>query len=93
MAAGKAIVLVIDGVIRQVVEEAQCGIFAQPGDPTAIANAIQILYRHPEQCNKMGLNGRVYVERYFNRQETARQLMEVFQKVKKNGRKDSDRRG
>lgn len=92
MAAAKAIVLVIDGVIRQVVEQAQCGIFAQPGDPTAVADAIRTLYHDPMRCNTMGLNGRVYVESHFSRQETARQLMDVFQKVKKYGRKDSDRR-
>ncbi len=37
MAAGRPVVLAIDGVIRQVVEAAGCGIFAQPGDPPALA--------------------------------------------------------
>ncbi|NMC30111.1 MAG: glycosyltransferase family 4 protein [Pelolinea sp.] len=86
MAAGKAIVLVIDGVIRKVVEEARCGIFAQPGNATAIAQAIRILHDDPKQCKEMGQRGRVYVEQYFNRQQTASLLLEVFRKVvKKNG--------
>jgi glycosyltransferase involved in cell wall biosynthesis len=86
MAAGKAIVLVIDGVIRTVVEEADCGIFAQPGDAGAVAKAIQTLHTSPQKCKEMGLRGRVYVEQHFNRQKTAAQLLEVFQKVtRKNG--------
>lgn len=84
MAAGKAIVLVIDGVIREVVEDAGCGIFAQPGDADAVAHAIQTFHASPRECKDMGLRGRVYVEQHFNRQQTAEQLMEVFQKVVKN---------
>ena len=40
MAAGRPVVLVIDGVIRQVVEAAKCGVFAEPGNARALANAI-----------------------------------------------------
>ncbi len=81
MAAAKAIVLVIDGVIRKVVEDADCGIFAQPGDAQAIAQVILTLHASPQKCKEMGLRGRVYVEQHFNRQKTAAQLLEVFQKV------------
>lgn len=81
MAAGKAIVLAIDGVIRKVVEDANCGIFAQPGDAHAIAQVILTLHAAPQKCKEMGLRGRVYVEQHFNRQKTAAQLLEVFQKV------------
>ena len=40
MAAGRAVVLAIDGVIREVVEAAQCGYFVEPGNASALANAI-----------------------------------------------------
>jgi glycosyltransferase involved in cell wall biosynthesis len=40
LAAGKPILLAIDGVIRQVVEEAEAGIFVQPGNPQALAEAV-----------------------------------------------------
>jgi glycosyltransferase involved in cell wall biosynthesis len=43
MAAGRPVLLAIDGVIREVVEAAGCGIFAEPGDPSALAEAIQKL--------------------------------------------------
>lgn len=86
MAAGKAIVLVIDGVIRKVVEDADCGVFALPGNADAVAQAIRSLHASPSKCKEMGLRGRVYVEQHFSRQKTAAQLLEVFQKVaRKNG--------
>ncbi len=81
MAAAKAIVLVIDGVIRKVIEDANCGIFTQPGDAQALAQAVLALHASPQKCKEMGLRGRVYVEQHFNRQKTAAQLLEVFQKV------------
>ena len=36
MAAGRPVVLAIDGVIREVVEAAGCGLFAEPGNPICI---------------------------------------------------------
>ncbi|HAF61829.1 MAG TPA: glycosyltransferase WbuB [Anaerolineaceae bacterium] len=83
MAAGKAIILAIDGVIRQVVDEAQCGIFVPPGNATAMADAIQQLYQSPDKCKKMGIHGRVYVEDHYDRQKTAEQLLSVFLQLEK----------
>ncbi len=83
MAAGKAVVLAIDGVIRQLIEDAQCGIFVPPGDSTAIAQAILTLYHDPQRCKDMGKRGRVYVEKHFSRRQSAQKLLEVFQKVTK----------
>jgi glycosyltransferase involved in cell wall biosynthesis len=40
MAAGRPVILAIDGVIRQVVEQADGGIFTSPGDSAALAQAI-----------------------------------------------------
>ena len=37
MAAGRPVILAIDGVIRQVIEEAGAGVFVPPGDPAALA--------------------------------------------------------
>lgn len=84
MAAGKAVILAIDGVIRQVVEDAKCGIFVQPGDAAAMAQTVQQLYHSPDVCKKMGIHGRVYVEDHYDRQKTAQQLLTAFLQVKKN---------
>ena len=74
MAAGRPVVLAIDGVIRSVVEAAGCGIFAQPGDPSALAQAAQVLAVDRSRSRQMGLAGRKYLEEHFSRSVLAEKL-------------------
>ena len=74
MAAGRCVILAIDGVIREVVNEAQAGIFVQPGDSEKMAEAIQGLYDEPLNRESMGKNGRQYVEENFDRNMLAEEL-------------------
>jgi len=67
MAAGRPVILAIDGVIRQVVEAAQAGVYVPPGQPAALAQAIELLARHPEKSREMGQHGRNMVERRYAR--------------------------
>lgn len=83
MAAGRAVVLAIDGVIREVVESADCGIFAEPGNAQALADAILELYRSPKHCEALGKHGRVYVEKNFDRLQTAKELLKLFEALEK----------
>lgn len=79
MAAGRPIVLAIDGVIHQVVEAAGAGIFTQPGDPAALAESIQQLAADPKNARKMGMAGRAYIEQHFDRKYLAHKLHIVIQ--------------
>jgi glycosyltransferase involved in cell wall biosynthesis len=76
MAAGRAVLLAIDGVIREVVESAGAGIFIQPGDPAALAQAIRGLADDPERAAGMGNRGRQYAEAHFDRSLLAAQLLQ-----------------
>jgi len=67
MAAGKPIILAIDGVIREVVESANCGLFCEPGNPHAIANDILEMYNNRKELEKIGKLGKLYLEKNFNR--------------------------
>jgi glycosyltransferase involved in cell wall biosynthesis len=78
MAAGRPVVLAIDGVIRQVVEAAGCGLFAQPGDPSALAQVIQALAADPGRSRSMGLAGREYLQEHFSRDKIAGKLLEIL---------------
>jgi glycosyltransferase involved in cell wall biosynthesis len=92
MAAGKPIVLAIDGVIRQVVEDAGGGIFVPPGNPQAVADAIRSLAMHPENAKQLGLNGRSYVAQHFAREQLTSELMSVIDRLVENhGSKNIDR--
>ena len=47
------------------IESCQCGILVPPNDPSALAQAVVQLLRNPEQCERLGRQGRqVAVERY-----------------------------
>jgi glycosyltransferase involved in cell wall biosynthesis len=82
MAAGKAVILAIDGVIRQVVEEAGAGVFVPPGDPVALAKTVLDLEENRPQTKAMGVAGRQFVIEKFSRQKFTEdfiQLLEAMQ--------------
>jgi glycosyltransferase involved in cell wall biosynthesis len=81
MAAGRPVILAIDGVIREVVEQAAGGIYVAPGDSQAMANAIGYLADQPEKGREMGRNARKHIEQYFDRTILADKLAELFQKL------------
>jgi glycosyltransferase involved in cell wall biosynthesis len=79
MAAGRPVLLAIDGVIREVVEAAGCGVFVKPGDPAALAAAARGLAADPEAARRMGTNGRRYLAQHFNRDRIAERLVQVLE--------------
>jgi glycosyltransferase involved in cell wall biosynthesis len=81
MAAGRATVLAIDGVIRQVVEEAGGGIYVPPGDPQALAEAIRKMADDRERTRQMGQAGRATLEAHFDRGELAEKLEMLLREV------------
>lgn len=81
MAAGRPVILAIDGVIRQVVEAAEAGMFVQPGEVHAMTLAIRELANHPDQGRAMGLRGRQYVEAHFNRPDLAEKLAILIEEL------------
>ncbi len=82
MAAGRPVILAIDGVIRQVVEASAGGLFVPPGDPTALAQAVRRLAGDPAQSRQMGLNGRRTIEIHFNRRILAEKLVLLLEEMR-----------
>ena len=78
MAAGRPVLLAIDGVIRQVVEKAGCGLFVQPGDAEDLAEKSKILRNNPKKAKVMGLAGRKYIMEHFNRVAIADQFLNII---------------
>ncbi len=81
MAAKRPIVLAIDGVIRDVVEEAGGGICVSPGDSRALADAVLQMYQQPQQRIEMGLAGQRYVAEHFDRRKHALQFQQMALEV------------
>jgi glycosyltransferase involved in cell wall biosynthesis len=79
MAAGRPVILAIDGVIREVVEDSGAGVFVNPGDPQALAETIRWMADHPQECRTMGLKGRQVIEQKFDRMKLAEELAKIFE--------------
>jgi glycosyltransferase involved in cell wall biosynthesis len=78
MAAGRPVILAIDGVIREVVETAQAGLVVPPGDAQSLAGAIRELHEDCQIGSILGQNGRRYVEAHFDRTVWAERLLEIM---------------
>jgi glycosyltransferase involved in cell wall biosynthesis len=79
MAAGKPVLLAIDGVIRVVVEAASAGLFIHPGDPQDLAEKVLYLKNHLKEAAQMGRMGREYILSNFNRQVISEKLSSVLE--------------
>ena len=78
MAAGKPVILAIDGVIREVIENAGGGIPVPPGNPHALAQAILYLADNPEIAQRMGKQARRYVQSHFDRVLLASKFLKLM---------------
>jgi hypothetical protein len=81
MAAGRPVVLAIDGVIREVIEAAGAGIYTPAGDVEALANAILSLADDPQAGRAMGVRGRQAVEQRFDRAALAEDLARLMEEM------------
>jgi glycosyltransferase involved in cell wall biosynthesis len=79
MAAGLPVLCMIDGAIREVVEKAGAGVFVQPGNPQALAQAVKRWRSEREELTRMGQRGRDFVEQHFDREALAARMLELMQ--------------
>jgi glycosyltransferase involved in cell wall biosynthesis len=83
MAAAKPVLLAIDGVIREVVVEADAGIFVEPGNPSSLANAALRIKANPVEARQFGVNGQAYVTENFHRVKLAEKFENILMDLKK----------
>ena len=81
MAAGRPVLLAIDGVIRQVIEEEDAGLAVTPGNAEAFADGVRRLAADPVAARRMGRNGREAVLRRFDRRKQEALLASTLQRV------------
>jgi glycosyltransferase involved in cell wall biosynthesis len=78
MAAGKPTVLVIDGVMRQVIEEAGGGVFVEPGNDEMLANTVLELAGNPERVKQMGGDARAYLVKHLDRRDKLKETLALI---------------
>ncbi|MBC8504543.1 MAG: glycosyltransferase family 4 protein [Anaerolineales bacterium] len=83
MAAGRPVILAIDGVIRDVVDDADAGIFVPPGNADSLAAAISTLASDRQEGMRLGQNGRRYVEEHFDRRELSKKMALIMEALVK----------
>lgn len=81
MAAGRPVILGIDGVIREVVEKAGAGICVTPGDGDGLARAAVHLAKDRTQAKALGKAGRICAEKDFDRASQARIFKDLIDAV------------
>lgn len=67
--------------IRKVIEGSKCGLLVDPTSHQEITDAIIWLLDHPEEAEKMGINGRHAVEEVYNWDKMEKRLFKVYEEL------------
>jgi len=81
MAAGKPVLLAMQGVIQEVIESAEAGLVIPPGNPAALANGILYLADNQDIGIQMGKKGRDYVIKHFDRPQQAEKFATLLESL------------
>lgn len=81
MSAGRATVLVIDGVARHLIESSKGGVFVQPGDDELLAKTILELSKDPQHVQQMGIHAREYLVKHLDRRDKLNETLDLFTKL------------
>lgn len=90
MACGRPVILGVDGQARQVIEKAEAGVFIEPEDHAALAQAVTQLYLDLGLRKALGENGRKYIVDHLSRERTAKTYTGVLENVIRNSKRESE---
>lgn len=77
-AAGKAVIGSRIGSIPELVKHEETGLLFKAGDSNDLAEKMQWMINHPEECSRMGQNARKLVESEYNPELHYQRIMQVF---------------
>lgn len=82
MSCKKPILLAIDGVSRDLVNKAECGIYVEPENTNEIVKGIkEALALSDSQLNQMGESGYQYAKEYFDRELLAKEYINRIEQI------------
>jgi glycosyltransferase involved in cell wall biosynthesis len=81
MASARPTVLVIDGVVREVIEASNGGVFVEPGNHELLANTILELSKDPQRVKQMGKNARAYLVKNLNRRDKLAETLQLLERL------------
>lgn len=83
MAAGRATVLVIDGITRQLIETSNGGVYVQPGDDAMLAEKVLELSKDFKRVRQMGRSAREYLVEYLDRRDKLNETLVLLETLAK----------
>lgn len=81
MAAGRATVLVIDGITRTLIESSNGGVYVQPGNDELLAKSILGLSNDSRRVQQMGQNAREYLVKHLDRRDKLNETLELLTRL------------
>jgi glycosyltransferase involved in cell wall biosynthesis len=75
------VLMMIDGISRQVIETAQAGLFVEPENPDDLARQIRWYADHPEQARQHGQQGYDYAKTHYDRVVLAEKYLNLIRDV------------
>lgn len=81
MACGKPTVASLHGEAADILTRSGSAVVIPPEDPTALVEAIERLRDDPEGCQRMGMAGREFVERYYDRKFFANRYLTLLSRI------------
>jgi glycosyltransferase involved in cell wall biosynthesis len=81
MASARPTVLVIDGVVREVIEASGGGVFVEPGNDEFLARTILELSKDPRRVKQMGQNARAYLVKHLDRRDKLAETLRLLERL------------
>ena len=81
MAAGRASVIVIDGITRELIESSRGGVYVHPADDAMLAQKLLELSQNPVQVKEMGVNSREYLVKNLDRRDKLNETMGLLKSL------------
>ncbi|MBN1185671.1 MAG: glycosyltransferase family 4 protein [Bacteroidales bacterium] len=81
MSCKKPILMVIDGISRELIETADAGIFVEPENPYDFEEKIRYYLANPGELKRQGLNGYKYAREHFDRSVLAKKYVNYLKLV------------
>lgn len=75
MSCKKPILMAIDGVSRELVEDADAGLFVEPENPQDFAFKVRTYMDNQTLLEKQGINGYIYAKKHFDRNVLAKKYL------------------
>lgn len=81
MSCRTPILLAIDGVSRDLVEKANCGVYVEPENAEDIAAKLKLIYTNETLLQEMGVSGYNYAKTHFDRLKLAKEYAGYLKEV------------